>query len=146
MRDLRRLLFYLRPHWGKFALATFAMLAVGLLQSAIGALIVPIFDQALRQSGSAQRTPTLFGLQHYIPDSGFAAWRTIALLLIFFTVAKGVAEYFSTYLMARVGQESVAKLREDMYAHLHSQSADFFEHHRTNYLVSRLVGSAAAIE
>ncbi|MDQ3919254.1 MAG: ABC transporter transmembrane domain-containing protein [Acidobacteriota bacterium] len=146
MRDLRRLLFYLRPHWGKFALATFAMLAVGLLQSAIGALIVPIFDQALRQSGSAQRTPTLFGLQHYIPDSGFAAWRTIALLLIFFTVAKGVAEYFSTYLMARVGQESVAKLREDMYAHLHSQSADFFERHRTNYLVSRLVGSAAAIE
>jgi subfamily B ATP-binding cassette protein MsbA len=146
MRDLRRLLFYLRPHWGKFALATFAMLAVGLLQSAIGALIVPIFDQALRQSGSAQRTPTLFGLQHYIPDSGFAAWRTIALLLIFFTVVKGVAEYFSTYLMARVGQESVAKLREDMYAHLHSQSADFFEHHRTNYLVSRLVGSAAAIE
>src|SRR5438270_111226 len=147
MRDLRRLLFYLRPHWGKFALATVAMLAVGLLSSAIGALIVPIFDQALRQNGGAgQRTPTPYGLQHYIPDSGFAAWRTIALLLIFFTVAKGVAEYFSTYLMARVGQKSVARLREDMYAHLHAQSADFFEHHRTNYLVSRLVGSAAAIE
>src|ERR687885_498142 len=147
MRDLRRLLFYLKPHWGKFPLATVAMLAVGLLQSAIGALIVPIFDQALRQSGSVgQRTPTLFGLQHVIPDSGFEAWRTIAVLLIAFTVAKGVAEYFSTYLMARVGQESVLKLRTDMYAHLHSQSADFFERHRTNYLVSRLVGSAAAIE
>ncbi|PYS96731.1 MAG: hypothetical protein DMF65_12630, partial [Acidobacteria bacterium] len=66
--------------------------------------------------------------------------------LIIFTVAKGVAEYFSTYLMARVGQESVLKLRTDMYSHLHSQSADFFERHRTNYLVSRLVGSAAAIE
>src|SRR5579885_1317473 len=147
MRDLRRLLFYLKPHWGKFALATFAMLAVGLLQSATGALIVPIFDQALRQSGgSGQRTPTLFGLQNFIPDSGFAAWRTIAILLIVFTIAKGVAEYFSTYLMARVGQESVLKLRTDMYAHLHAQSADFFERHRTNYLVSRLVGSAAAIE
>src|ERR671939_1178777 len=146
MRDLRRLLFYLRPHWGKFALATFAMLAVGLLQSAIGALIVPIFDQALRQSGSAERTPTLFGLQHYIPDSGFAAWRTIALLLIIFTVAKGVAEYFSTYLMARTGQEAVLRLRQDLYAHLLRQSADFFERHRTKYLVTRLVSSAAAIE
>src|SRR5947209_864358 len=147
MRDLRRLLFYLKPHWGKFTLATVAMLAVGLLQSATGALIVPIFDQALRQSGSTgQRTPTLFGLQNFIPDSGFAAWRTIAVLLIIFTVAKGVAEYFSTYLMARVGQESVLKLRTDMYSQLHSQSADFFERHRTNYLVSRLVGSAAAIE
>jgi subfamily B ATP-binding cassette protein MsbA len=147
MRDLRRLLFYLKPHWGKFTLATVAMFAVGLLQSAIGALIVPIFDQALRQGGGAgQRTPTLFGLQHFIPDSGFAAWRTIAVLLILFTLVKGVAEYFSTYLMARVGQESVLKLRTDMYAHLHAQSADFFERHRTNYLVSRLVGSAAAIE
>ncbi|HVF54777.1 MAG TPA: ABC transporter ATP-binding protein [Pyrinomonadaceae bacterium] len=123
------------------------MLAGGLLQSATGALIVPIFDQALRQtSDSGERTPTLFGLQHFIPDSGFAAWRTIAFLLIFFTVIKGVAEYFSTYLMARVGQESVVKLREDMYTHLHAQSANFFERHRTNYLVSRLVSSAAAIE
>src|ERR671927_728115 len=147
MRDLRRLLFYLKPHWGKFTLATVAMFAVGLLQSAIGALIVPIFDQALRQGGNAgQRTPTLFGLQHFIPDSGFAAWRTIAVLLILFTLAKGVAEYFSTYLMARVGQESVLRLRTDMYSHLHAQAADFFERHRTNYLVSRLVGSAAAIE
>ena len=146
MRDLRRLLVYLRPHWGKFTLATFAMLAVGLLQSAIGALIVPIFDQALRQSGSGERTPTLFGLQHFIPDSGFAAWRTIAVLLILFTIGKGIAEYFSTFLMARVGPESVLRLRQDMDAHLHAQSASFFERHRTNYLVSRLVGSAAAIE
>ena len=147
MRDLRRLLFYLKPHWGKFALATVAMLFVGLLQSAIGALIVPIFDQVFRPAAAdGPRTPTLFGLQRLIPDTGFEAWRTIAVLLIAFTVAKGVAEYLSTYFMARVGQESVLKLRADMYAHLHAQSADFFERHRTNYLVSRLVGSAAAIE
>jgi ATP-binding cassette, subfamily B, bacterial MsbA len=147
MRDLRRLLQYLKPHWGKFTLATFAMLAVGLLQSAIGALIVPIFDQALRPPGEdGERTPTLFGIQRLIPDSGFDAWSTIAVLLILFTILKGCAEYFSTYLMARVGQESVLKLRTDMYAHLHAQSAGFFERYRTNYLVSRLVGSAAAIE
>ncbi|HEV2861845.1 MAG TPA: ABC transporter transmembrane domain-containing protein [Pyrinomonadaceae bacterium] len=147
MRDLRRLLIYLRSHWGKFTLATFAMLAVGLLQTAIGALIVPIFDQAFRPGGGAgERTPTLFNLERLIPESGFTAWRTIALLLVAFTLAKGVAEYLSTYLMARVGQESVLKLRTDMYSHLHAQAADFFERHRTNYLVSRLVGSAAAIE
>ena len=77
MRDLKRLLVYLKPHWGKFTLATVAMLGVGLLQSAIGALIVPIFDQALREPNAAgERTPTLFGLQHFIPESGFAAWRS----------------------------------------------------------------------
>lgn len=144
MRDLRRLLRYLKPHRGTFALATLAMLIVGLLESAIGALIVPILDQALAQVG--RRTPTLFGLQRIIPESGIGAWKTISILLLAFTLAKGVAEYFSTFLMARVGQSAVLKLRQDLYSHLLSQSASFFERHRTNYLVSRLVSSAAAIE
>ncbi|HEY8223989.1 MAG TPA: ABC transporter transmembrane domain-containing protein [Pyrinomonadaceae bacterium] len=145
MRDLRRLLKYLTPHWGTFTLATFAMLIVGLLESAIGGLIVPIFDQAFAQ-GAGHRTPTLFGLQRIIPQSGLGAWKTISVLLLGFTLAKGLAEYFSTYLMARIGQSAVLKLRQDLYSHLLSQSASFFERHRTNYLVSRLVSSAAAIE
>ncbi|HEX8098144.1 MAG TPA: ABC transporter ATP-binding protein, partial [Pyrinomonadaceae bacterium] len=146
MHDLRRLLKYLKPHRGIFVLATFAMLAVGLLESAIGALIVPIFDQAFAQGANGQRTETLFALQRLIPASGLAAWRAIAILLIIFTAVKGVAEYFSTYLMARVGQASVLRLRQDLYGHVLAQSASFFERHRTNYIVSRLVSSAAAIE
>ena len=69
MRDLRRLLKYLLPHSGTFAVATFAMIVVGVLESAMGALIVPIFDQAFAQ-GAGHRTPTLFGLQRIIPASG----------------------------------------------------------------------------
>jgi ATP-binding cassette, subfamily B, bacterial MsbA len=145
MHDLRRLLKYLKPHWGRFTLATIAMVVVGLLESATGALIVPIFDQAFAQ-GEGQRTPTLFGLQHLIPSSGVAAWRTIAILIVVFTAVKGIAEYFSSYLMARVGQSAVMRLRQDLYSHVLAQSARFFEQHRTNYLVSRLVSSAAAIE
>src|SRR2546423_751541 len=145
MRDLRRLFKYLKPHWLTFLLATIAMVVVGVLESAIGALIVPIFDQAFAQ-GSGKRTPTLFGLQRFIPDSGLAAWRNIAIMLLLFTLVKGVAEYFSTYLMAIVGQSSVLNLRQELYHHVLSQSASFFERHRSNYLVSRLVSSAAAIE
>ncbi len=121
------------------------MLLVGLLESAIGALIVPIFDQAFAQ-GAGRRTATLFGLERIIPDSGLGAWKTISILLLVFTLAKGIAEYFSTYLMARIGQAAVLRLRQDLYRHVLSQSASFFERHRTNYLVSRLVSSAAAIE
>lgn len=121
------------------------MVIVGLLESAIGALIVPIFDQAFAQ-GTGQRTATLFGLERIIPPSGLEAWKIISILLLSFTLAKGVAEYFSTYLMARIGQSAVLKLRQDLYRHVLSQSASFFERHRTNYLVSRLVSSAAAIE
>ena len=145
MRDLRRLLKYLLPHTGTFLFATVAMIVVGVLESAMGALIVPIFDQAFAQ-GQGHRTPTLFGLQRIIPSSGLAAWRTIALLLLAFTIVKGIAEYLSTYLMAYIGQSSILSLRQDLYSHLLAQSAGFFERHRTNYLVSRLISSAAAIE
>src|SRR5687768_10814371 len=145
MRDLRRLLKYLRPHWPTFTLAILAMLVVGLLESAIGGLIVPIFDQAFVQ-GAGQRTATIFGLQRLIPEAPLGAWKMISILLISFTIAKGIAEYLSTYLMARIGQSAVLKLRQDLYSHLLAQSATFFERHRTNYLVSRLVSSAAAIE
>ncbi|HEY3579260.1 MAG TPA: ABC transporter transmembrane domain-containing protein [Pyrinomonadaceae bacterium] len=145
MRDLRRLLKYLRPHWPVFTLATFAMVLVSLFESATGALIVPIFNQAF-SPGDGQRASTLFGLQRLIPPAGFGAWKMISILLVLFTVGKGVAEYLSTYLMARIGQSAVLKLRQDLYGHLLAQSATFFERHRTNYLVSRLVSSAAAIE
>lgn len=145
MHDLRRLLKYLRPHAGTFTLATIAMVVVSVAEGAIGGLIVPIFDQAFALGGG-QRSATIFGLQNLIPESGVAAWRSIAVLLIIFTAVKGVAEYFSSYLMARVGQASVLRLRQDLYRHVLSQSANFFERHRTNYLVSRLVTSASAIE
>lgn len=145
MRDLRRLLRYLLPHTGTFIIATFAMIAGALLESATLALVIPIVDQALTPGGG-QRTSTPFGLEKLIPPSGLAAWRTIALLLVVFTIAKGVAEYFSTYLMAYIGQSSILRLRQELYCHLLSQSAKFFERHRTNYLVSRLISSAAAIE
>src|SRR5256885_9870389 len=56
---------------------------------------------------------TLFRSQHLIPDSGLAAWKTIASLLLLFTAVKGIAEYFSTYLMARIGQSAVLRLRQN---------------------------------
>lgn len=145
MGDLKRLLRYLLPHSGTFAIATAAMIVGGLLEGATGALIVPIFDQAFTQ-GDGNRGATLFGLEKIIPPSGLAAWRTIALLLVLFTIVKGIAEYLSTYLMAHVGQSSILRLRQELYSHLLAQSASFFERHRTNYLVSRLISSAAAIE
>ena len=49
----------------------------------------------------------------------------IAILLIVFTLGKGIAEWCSTYLMARIGQSAVLKLRQDLYNHLLAQSAAF---------------------
>jgi subfamily B ATP-binding cassette protein MsbA len=147
-KDFRRLFTYLKPHTGLFILATLAMLATGLLHGGIGALVVPIFDQAFSNPAATVEapTPTLFNLQQFIPTQGFAAWRAISILLLVFTFAKAFTDYFSRYLMARIGQLVVRRLRDDLFRHILAQSAGFFERHRTNYLVSRLLTSTAAIE
>ena len=145
MNDFRRLLKYLQPHWLTFVIAIIAMVLTAVFETATGALFVPIFNQFL--PGQAQSSATLFNLQQFIPqDDWFRAWIAIAVLLLGFTILKGIAEYFSSYLMAKIGQSAVLDLRRELYDHLLQQPASFFEKHRTNFLVARLVTSCAAIE
>jgi ATP-binding cassette, subfamily B, bacterial MsbA len=145
MNDLKRLLSYVRPYWLTFVLAFMAMLLGAVFDTAIGAMLVPIFDQFLQ--GASSESKTLYDLNSLIPkDDWYRAWITISALLITFTLLKGVAEYFSTYLMAKIGQSAVLNLRQELYDHLLKQSAVFFERHRTSYLVSRLIVSCGAIE
>jgi ATP-binding cassette, subfamily B, bacterial MsbA len=145
MKEFRRLLKYLRPHLGIFVLAFVAMIFVALFESATGALLVPLFNQFL--PSPANNPATLFNLQNYIPaNDWYRAWLMISVLLISFTILKGIAEFFSVYLMTKIGQAAVLQLRQELYAHLLNQSSSFFERHRTNYLVTRIVTSCAAIE
>ncbi|MGI8468014.1 MAG: ABC transporter ATP-binding protein [Pyrinomonadaceae bacterium] len=111
--------------------------------------------QEQQQSGKTQpeqviaKTKTLFNLQKFIPNDPndwFGAWLAISAMLLIFTVGGGIAEFFSSYLMAKIGQSVILQMREDLYEHLLRQPSAFFERHRTNFLVSRLVTSAAAIE
>ena len=144
MNEFKRLLKYVQPYWVTFVFAIITMILTAVFETAIGALLVPIFNQFLP---GAQSSSTLFEIQKLIPrDDWVKAWTIISVLLVTFTVFKGVSEFFSSYLMAKIGQASILKLRVELYDHLLSQSAAFFERHRTNFLVSRLVVSSNAIE
>ncbi len=146
MNEFIRILRYLRPHLSTFVLAMAAMILAAFFETATGALLVPIFDQAFG-TGLGQNSETLFYLQKLIPQNDwYRAWMMISVLLFSFTIIKGIAEYFSSYLMAKIGQSAVLQLRQELYAHLLNQSADFFQKHRTNFLVSRLVTNCTAIE
>jgi subfamily B ATP-binding cassette protein MsbA len=146
MKDFTRLLKYMQPNWHIFLLALISMVLVAVFETAMGALIVPITDVVFGTNVGAQ-TQTLFNLQEFIPQNDWLKqWFAISLMLITFTVLGGIAEYFSVYLMAKVGQSAVLQLRRELYEHLLKQSSSFFEKHRTNFLVSKLVVSATAIE
>lgn len=145
MEDFRRLLGYVRPYWASFGLAVFAMLAVAVFETATASLLAPIFDQFLPTDGRRAKIP--FDIHSLIPrDDWYRGWLWISGLLLSFTILKGIAEFVSSFLMARIGQKAVLGLRKQLYDHLLKQSTTFFERHRTNFLVSRLVVSCSAIE
>ena len=149
MQDFRRLLKYLKPNILTFIIAFVAMIIGALFETGRLGLIKPVFEQVLA-SGETGKI-TFFGIEKYVPESwipssGVEAWSTIAILFLIFTFVKAVCDYFSQYLMGYIGQSAVLQLRQDLYNHLLAQSANFFERHRTNFLVSRLVTSSAQIE
>jgi subfamily B ATP-binding cassette protein MsbA len=143
MKDLRRLLKYVRPYWLTFTGAMVAMVLTATFETATGALLVPVFDQFL----PGKESKTLFDLNSLVPrDDWFKAWIVISALLFAFTILKGISEYFSSYLMSKIGQSSILKLRRELYDHLLKQPSSFFDKHRTNFLVSRIIVSCSAIE
>jgi len=145
MEDLRRLLNYVRPFWASFALAVAAMFAVAIFETATASLLAPIFDQF--NPGEGRRAKIPFDIHSLIPKNDwYGGWIWISGLLLAFTLLKGIAEFISSFLMARIGQKAVLNLRKQLYEHLLNQSTTFFERHRTNFLVSRLVVSCSAIE
>jgi len=145
MKDFARLVKYVKPYWLVFVAAVIAMFLTAVFETATGALLVPVFDQFMPAAGV--KSKTLFDLHSLVPrNDWFKAWIVISGLLLGFTILKGIAEFFSSYLMSKIGQASVLKLRRELYEHLLKQPTPFFDKHRTNFLVSRLVVNCAAIE
>lgn len=150
MREFRRLLKYLKPNLSIFVFAFVAMIVGAVFETARLALLEPVFSKVLAPE-SDNPSSFLTRLKDYLPaawlpTSAVETWSTIAVFLLIFTLIKVVSDYFSQYLMGYIGQSAVLQLRQDLYRHLLRQSASFFERHRTNFLVSRLVTSSAQIE
>jgi ATP-binding cassette, subfamily B, bacterial MsbA len=145
MTDFARLLRYLKPYTATFALSVVLMVATGLFEGATNLLIVPIFN-TLAGSKAESAAFKALGLDGLLPSSGEGSWHIIALLLVGFTLAKGVAEYFSSFSMSYIGQHVIADIRASLFGHVMRQAASFFAAHPTNALTAHLVSDAALIE
>jgi ATP-binding cassette, subfamily B, bacterial MsbA len=143
MTEFRRLLDYLRPYRGIFALSIVLMVATGIFEGAMNLLIVPIFNK-LAGTGAESAVFRRLHLDQLLP--GAASLNMIALLLVGFTLAKGVAEYFSSFSMSYIGQHVIADVRSSLYDHVMKQAATFFALHPTNSLTAHLMSDAQQVE
>jgi ATP-binding cassette, subfamily B, bacterial MsbA len=116
----RRLLRYLRPHAGALVIGTVLAVVVAAMEGAIAWLVKPAMDDVF-----IRRDATMLKL--------------IPLLFLAAYIAKGLARYGQSYLMAAVGERVIARLRRDLYAHLQQMSLSFFTRRHTAELMSRVV-------
>lgn len=120
------------------------MIATGLFEGGTVLLLKPIFDSLSGKQGQMLSTIPLIG--RFLPAFGALTLDKVAMLLVGFTLAKGVAEYFSSYSMSYIGQHVIADVRSSLYDHIIRQSASFFAKRPTNELTAHLMSDAAQVE
>ena len=125
MNPVLRLARYGYPYRLWFACAVIAMVVYAAAHTGRAYLFKPIFDDVL-------------------PGRTGFAWVVSAVIGL--SVCKGLAEYFSVYLMTSVGERLVRDLRSQLFGHILSQSAGFFVRRTTGALMSRITNDINRIQ
>lgn len=154
MRNLRRLIGYIRPHAGWLVIGSLLMLAVGLLEGATVMLLRPVVHLVL-QPGAASgdivllELPDLgrtYYLQDFIPLPVAAAGVLVVSTIIVVFLLKAVSEYLADYCVNRLGHSVVMDLRNQLYAHTLGQSLSFFHRQRTGQLMSLAINDVDRVQ
>jgi len=162
MSDYRRLLRYLRPYTGRFALALTCSALVGLSMTALTSMVIPIFNQSLAPAGSAppaadDKWDALTLIDQVVDLDGLAArlggpavvgrgFVVVPIVLLLLFAFRGVTLYISAYYIMDVSLRMVQDLRRDLYEAVQRQSLRFFAHHPTGLLISRATSDVDRIK
>ena len=168
MKDLLRLVQYVKPYWRRLAAAILAALLTSACFLALLGLVQPILDEVLPKS-AADPTATEGKLQildqaRQVIDAGAAHWPLlarwsaalhdgtrgtavlVAALVVVIFVFKGLFTYLTAYLTRWTGLQAVRDLRSDLYARIQRQSLAFFSEHSTGHLISRILGDVGRLQ
>jgi len=114
-----RLLGYLKPVRLRLAVATGAMLAVSGLTALLAYLVKPVLDDVF----FAKRADMLY---------------LLPILVVILYFIKGVMTYTHQYQMSYIGNGTINRLRDDLFAQIQRQSLSFFDHQPSGELMSRV--------
>ena len=138
-RPYLRLLSYMLPYRKRFFLGIACGVVGGLLNG-----IIPLVIQKAGEPlmGGALKFPdksALFsgGVSNDGPGIESVIW--ISLLIPLVMVARGIFSYLNVYSLAWVSLRVLRDIRSELFAHLMSQSLDFFSREKAGKLMSRVM-------
>ena len=122
----KELLALIKDHWVKLAVAAGCSAVVAAMTSASAYLVKPVVEKIFEQ----RDTQMLL---------------LIPLMVIAVFVTKGVAAYWSYYLLNHVGQSVIMRLRNRLFNHMQDLPLAFFQREKTGGLMSRITSDVAII-
>ena len=156
MRELLRLLKFVRRYLGPFLGAVVLMAAAAALAGLVALLIAPVVDRVLNPASGGGRVLLFKGAAWYphkiYLDSFVPHWfshNPASLVLGVFVgvyCLKAASEYLGGYLINYVGFGVVTDLRNALYEKLIYQSAGFFQRHTTPKLISTTINDIDKIQ
>ena len=121
-----RLMGYVRPYWGIFALGTFCSLIASTTDALFAKLLKPLTDQGF--SG----------------HPGHALWvYPVAIVGLF--LVRGVFTFSNSYAMAYVGNRVLNEMRREMFHRMVTLPTQFFDENASSKIVSRIVFEASNV-
>ena len=124
---LKRLIPLITPYLGRLVVATLCLLAAAAVQLVFPAQVRILLDAAF---------------QHH--DANMLD--RIALVLLALFAVQGLMNFVQVYLLTGTSERIVARLREDLFAHVVQLSPAFFTERRTGELTSRLSADLAILQ
>ncbi len=146
MRRYARLLSYLRPYRGWFAISLVTASVASVFDGFTFALLIPLLRVLFEVGTAVAETPT--AVERVIgavaswwitTDDPLASLRNIVVLILVATVLKNVAVFATGYVSAFIQEAVIRDLRRDLFAHLQRLSLGFHQRTKAGQLVSRML-------
>ncbi len=150
MREIIRLLSYVKKYILIFCAAVLSMLMLAFFTSALTVMFKPIFEEMLisvpDKSSSFIEFIEKWGLDRIIPatDENIFIWIPVTFVALF--ILKGIFAFFSEYLMSYIGNGVVNDLRVELFRNIQFQRMGFFSSHSTGLLISRVISDVERIQ
>ena len=154
MRQVLRLLRYIRPYSLQLLASVALLAAVGLLDAFRVLLVGPILDRVLHPQAQTNEvllfnvpwSGTPVYLQQFVPQHFHNVWTIVAFALVASTLLKGLCDYAGTYLVNYAGFGLITDLRDDLYNAILHRSVAFFHRHTTGTLLSTLINDIEKVQ
>jgi len=153
LRELGRLLSYVKPYSGRLVVAVLLLAVVGLTEGLTALMITPAVDRVLNPTVHDPLLPLLklpwggptIYLNSFFPENIRYVWTIFALSLLALFVGKAVSEFFGSLLIQFVGHAAVTDFRNQIYARLIRQPIGFFQHNPTGRLMAAVISNVERV-